>query len=346
MDILPVSDPAATESPSTDERFGIADVSRLTGISDHALRVWERRYQVVDPGRTESRRREYTREDIRRLSLIKTLVDSGQSIRHLAHLPMEALEARLRETHPALPEPVAPLSPGVVGPIRIAFAGNLSGELLRAAVDDAPACRLVGTFASLDALAAAMRPGAVDLLIVECPNVFEAELAAIQAKLAELRTHRGIVIYRFARPGLLDAAGPEDRRLTALRAPVSADELRLACLAGAPVMVAPPTPGGREASPPPLPGRSGSGTPPRLYSDDELARIARHSSVVRCECPQHLANLLASLAAFESYSAECAHRDPEDAELHAYLHRVSGECRAEMEAALSHLMEHEGIRLS
>jgi hypothetical protein len=74
-------------------------------------------------------------------------------------------------------------------------------------------------------------------------------------------------------------------------------------------------------------------------------RVARISSVVKCECPQHLANLLSSLVAFERYSEQCEDRSPEDAALHAFLHRTTAECRAGMEAALAEVLTQEGIEL-
>ena len=37
--------------------------------------------------------------------------------------------------------------------------------------------------------------------------------------------------------------------------------------------------------------------PERLYDQEQLARLARVSTTVDCECPQHLAGLLRSLAA-------------------------------------------------
>lgn len=345
MRFYSVSDSSSSSDPSpSDEVFGIGEVSRLTGISDHALRVWERRYRVVDPGRTETRRREYTREDIRRLSLIKMLVDAGHAIRHLAPLGTEALEARLRETQPAGNGNGPAEVSWTAGPTRVAFAGSLSRDVLRAAADAGPGLQIVGEFITAEELGSTLRPGAIDLVVVECPTVFEEEVAAIQQLVESLHARRAVMIYRFAKTQALQPADKDIRCITALRAPVTADELRLACLADAQPARA-------------LARRSQTGTgetafpapagvidlPPRLFNDRQLARIARHSSVVQCECPQHLANLLASLAAFESYSAECENRNEEDAQLHAYLHRVTADCRAEMEAALSHLMEVEGI---
>ena len=38
-------------------KYRIGAVCRLTGISQHVLRVWEKRYGVVYPERSESQRR-------------------------------------------------------------------------------------------------------------------------------------------------------------------------------------------------------------------------------------------------------------------------------------------------
>jgi DNA-binding transcriptional MerR regulator len=89
-----------------------------------------------------------------------------------------------------------------------------------------------------------------------------------------------------------------------------------------------------------------AGTPtPRRYDDATLADFAGLSSTIACECPQHVAALLMQLTHFEAYSAECAQRSPSDAQLHQYLQRVAGACRAHFEAALERVAIHEGLVL-
>jgi predicted metal-dependent enzyme (double-stranded beta helix superfamily) len=58
-----------------------------------------------------------------------------------------------------------------------------------------------------------------------------------------------------------------------------------------------------------------------------------------------VAELLMQLSSFESYSAECAHRDPADAALHSYLGQVAGTARALFESALERLAVQEGLTL-
>jgi hypothetical protein len=84
---------------------------------------------------------------------------------------------------------------------------------------------------------------------------------------------------------------------------------------------------------------------PRRWDDEALADFAALSTTISCECPRHVAELLMQLSSFESYSAECAHRDPADAALHSYLGQVAGTARALFESALERLAVQEGLTL-
>ncbi|MFC4993439.1 MerR family transcriptional regulator [Rubritalea tangerina] len=66
-------------------------VSQQTGLSPHVLRVWEKRYEVVTPQRSDSNRRLYTDEDLRRLSLLAKLTQAGHAIGQIASLPCTEL---------------------------------------------------------------------------------------------------------------------------------------------------------------------------------------------------------------------------------------------------------------
>ena len=62
-------------------------VAKMTGLSTHTLRMWEKRYAAVLPHRTEAGGRLYTDADVMRLRLLRTLVESGHSIGGIAKLP-------------------------------------------------------------------------------------------------------------------------------------------------------------------------------------------------------------------------------------------------------------------
>lgn len=320
--------------------FGISAASRLTGISAHVLRIWERRYEVVDPNRTDSKRRQYTRADIRRLSLVKTLVDQKQAIRNVAALTDEQLEQRVRET-----EAVEAAMGGLKSnnsPQRFAFVGTTSRDIARETADTSERLNLVGEFSSVDEMRESLQSGAIDFLVIELPTLFPKTVDDIKKTIREIKAQRAIVICRFSNV----KADKLDDTVSLLMGPIGNSEFQRACL-----------PNERPASPsigildvtanPPAEIPSGESTAPlsRKFSDEALLRIARQSSVVKCECPQHLANLLSGLAAFEQYSLECESQNAEDAKLHAYLYQTTAECRVTMEEALERVIKAENIVL-
>lgn len=66
-------------------------VARRTGLSPHVIRVWERRYQAVQPARSESNRRLYSEADIHRLNLLRRCTAAGHAIGQIAQLPADEL---------------------------------------------------------------------------------------------------------------------------------------------------------------------------------------------------------------------------------------------------------------
>ncbi len=68
-------------------------VARLTGLSPHTIRVWERRYEAVVPQRTSGNTRRYSATDVRKLSLLREVTELGFPIREVAGLDIEALDA-------------------------------------------------------------------------------------------------------------------------------------------------------------------------------------------------------------------------------------------------------------
>jgi len=81
--------------PTKEQFYEISAVARMTGLSSHVLRVWERRYSVVEPRRSDSKRRQYTQLDVDRLTLLRRLVDYGHAIGSVANLNMDQLEERV-----------------------------------------------------------------------------------------------------------------------------------------------------------------------------------------------------------------------------------------------------------
>ncbi|MDE3197570.1 MAG: MerR family transcriptional regulator [Acidobacteriota bacterium] len=81
--------------------------AKLSGLSVDVLRVWERRYRAVEPGRTD-RVRHYSQEQVQRLILLRELVTRGHSIGQIASKPDAELRDLLNASQAApRREPVA-----------------------------------------------------------------------------------------------------------------------------------------------------------------------------------------------------------------------------------------------
>ena len=78
-------------------KYPIKVVSQMTGLSVHVIRAWEKRYNVVEPDRTDSNRRLYSEKEIEKLKLLKDAVHLGHHIGGIANLSVEELKALLKK---------------------------------------------------------------------------------------------------------------------------------------------------------------------------------------------------------------------------------------------------------
>jgi DNA-binding transcriptional MerR regulator len=60
--------------------YSMAQVESLTDISAHTLRIWERRYEFLNPGRTKTNIRFYSDEELVKLLNIRVLIRNGHKI--------------------------------------------------------------------------------------------------------------------------------------------------------------------------------------------------------------------------------------------------------------------------
>ncbi len=98
-------------------KYPIKAVSKLTGLSQHVIRAWEKRYQAIQPTRTGTNRRLYNEEEINRLRLLKEAIAQGHNIGNVANLDSEDLKNLITgngSIAPAQTQPeTAPHKPGV-----------------------------------------------------------------------------------------------------------------------------------------------------------------------------------------------------------------------------------------
>ncbi len=84
-----------TNLKDNSSRYLISTVSKRSGVKSDLVRAWERRYQAVNPTRTEGGHRVYSDLDIARLKLLNEATNHGHSISQIAQLPLDELKKLL-----------------------------------------------------------------------------------------------------------------------------------------------------------------------------------------------------------------------------------------------------------
>jgi DNA-binding transcriptional MerR regulator len=301
--------------PST-ARLRSGTAARLAGVPVSTLRVWERRYGVVAAPKTATGQRLYSSHDVQRLRVLKQLTTSGHAIGTIAGLDLEALHSLAADT---------PLETATQR--RLVIVGRSAAQKLQAM----PGCAAQAVHDDLDEALSQSGPGvAADVLLVHLPSLQAAAAGQVLALGARLGKPSIIVVYAFGTELVaesLRAAGAMVRREPA----TGRDLARL--IASAP-----------RAAPRSAVSVAAAVTP-RRFSDEALVGLSERVSLVACECPRHVAELVMQLAGFERYSADCLSGSPADAALHRELSELAGTARAMFEGALERVMTEEGIEL-
>ena len=82
-------------------RYRIGEAATRTGLSEHVIRAWERRYGVPVPPRTAGGYRTYTEDDIRLLLRLRELTQDGVPISEAVGLAAEPGEETAGQATPA-----------------------------------------------------------------------------------------------------------------------------------------------------------------------------------------------------------------------------------------------------
>ena len=320
-----------SRKPDVPSLYGIGAVVRLTGLTDHTIRIWERRYAAVVTARASNGRRQYTAADVQKLSLLKRLTDQGIAISRIAGDSIDELQQQvdsLRELA-AGTEPRTP---------RVAVLGDLLPRHLLEEEAGSAALDICVADSSRERFLADLHQQRVDVIVLERPVLDADTLAEIRELLDDGSAGKGVIVYSFGRRRDIQAAA--DEGIVALRAPVGAHELRDAAARPTHRMSRDARPSDDTVAAPEFSGPVAA----RRFSPQQLANLSSARNDIDCECPRHLAQLVSDLSAFEIYSDRCASRDDDEAALHRYLHRATAEARALVEQALKRLAEAEGLR--
>ena len=70
---------------------------KLSGIKAHTLRIWEKRYSLVKPKRTDTNIRFYDDEDMKKILNVAFLNRNGYKISHIAQLDNEEINSKIND---------------------------------------------------------------------------------------------------------------------------------------------------------------------------------------------------------------------------------------------------------
>lgn len=323
------------ESELINTLFRIGAVAKVTGIPVSTLRIWEVRHHAFSPSKTTGKHRLYSQMDVHKAGLLKQLSRQGHAISTIAPLQVAALEKLQQSQEPPVASPEAPSQ--MAGTVSLAVVGTglanrvTSGKFNRHFLGSS--LRVTDSFTDLAQADAAGFRESPQILLVKVNTLHDSVRSQIQALALNQGVAHTVVVYGFAQEAVVQsmrAAGTLVRR-----GPVS--DFELSDLISSVLLVDTAKSLGVI--------HSDSVIPPRKYSDETLSRVAGISTNMLCECPRHVAELIAQLASFEQYSQECLNKNEEDAHLHAHLYAISGSARALFERALEMVAQHENIPL-
>lgn len=297
----------------------IGAVSKATGINASTLRIWEQRYGVPKPHRTEGGARRYAPNEVQRLKLIKALVDIGHKPSNLSSLSIDELAEHLNLLNPDRPPQLSStahpriLSVGEATGLKTLFHDEhlLGFEHAHHVNDPVEINEWLGQFDALIFNYSALQADHAQHIIHWCKG---------------LRSVCVLVIYAFCNSSTiqsLEAAG-----INCLKSPAQSSDIRHAL-----------------DSFKRTPYCDVTRTLEKKFSLEDLETISSLDYRLYCECPRHLAGLLVSLNGFVSYSEQCLNASPKDAVIHRFLKTMATDAIASIESGLELVLRAEDIAL-
>lgn len=313
----------------------IGAVSSLSGVPIPTLRVWELRYGTFTPQKSQGQHRLYTDDDVLRAGLLKRLTERGHAISSLAGYPSHELNALLLQGQDASRWRTGARMGGqsasmaIVG---VALASRIESKKFTLGFIDQH-IKVTNLFNDMTHALGHTFERPVPFLLVKANSLHAGIQDNIHRLAKNCKAIQVMVVYRFGQESVIQMM----KRSGMMVRKEPASDSDLADLINSALLM------GTEKESSGL--VVGNVIPPRKYSELTLNRVANTSTNVLCECPRHVAEIIAQLASFEQYSHECLNKSAEDAHLHAYLSSVSGSARALFESALEMVAKHEGITL-
>lgn len=78
-------------------KYSIKELEQLSGIKAHTIRIWEKRYQLIEPERTKTNIRFYSDNDLKKIINVSVLNANGLKISKITKLSLEEINQRVFE---------------------------------------------------------------------------------------------------------------------------------------------------------------------------------------------------------------------------------------------------------
>ena len=92
-----VGTPHNHQESGVKQEFSIKDLESLTGVKAHTIRIWEQRYNLLHPERSETNIRTYSGDDLKRLLNVSLLVERGMKISKVASMSDDQRVSAIQE---------------------------------------------------------------------------------------------------------------------------------------------------------------------------------------------------------------------------------------------------------
>ena len=114
-------------------RYSIKDLEKLSGVKAHTLRIWEQRYNLLRPNRTETNIRYYTDSDLKKILNVALLNNKGKKISQIAELSDSELSQevdKLVSTYSSTSDQIEGLSIAMIEMDELRFEKIISNSIL------------------------------------------------------------------------------------------------------------------------------------------------------------------------------------------------------------------------
>ena len=106
----------------------IKDLENISGIKAHTIRIWEQRYKIFEPHRTDTGIRYYDEDQLRLILNISILNNNGYKISKIAEMGLDVCMAIMNVLNDGLGNPKYAASPLLINMVTAGDLGVKSGR--------------------------------------------------------------------------------------------------------------------------------------------------------------------------------------------------------------------------